>query len=151
MPKETTVELGGQSYTLRALPIGRARVWRAQLEGPFSELSRVLESAGEIELTSGGDIAQLVRTFSGTLIGSMDLLLDLLFAYSPELAEDRERIEEEAYDEEALAAFTEVLKLAYPFGELLAMVNGRTASKTSPNSHSPSTASGRNSTARVKT
>ena len=86
----------------------------------------------------------------GTLIGSMDLLLDLLFAYSPELAEDRERIEEEAYDEEALAAFTEVLKLAYPFGELLAMVNGRTASKTSPNSHSPSTASGRNSTARVK-
>lgn len=127
---EVIVRLGGQSYTVKALPIRQSKAWRKQLEGPFRELSTALESAGSVELTSGGDIARLVRSFSGTLIGSIDLLLDLLFAYSPALAADRERIEAEAFDEEALAAFAEVLKLAYPFGQLLALVNGRTGSKT---------------------
>lgn len=130
MSKETKVALGGQTYTIKALPIRQSKAWRAQLEGPFGELSTALEGAGAVDITSGGDIARLVRTFSGTLIGSIDILLDLLFAYSPELAADRERIEAEAYDEEALAAFAEVLKLAYPFGELLALVNGRKASRT---------------------
>lgn len=131
MPKSATVTLGGQSYEIRALPIRQSKAWRAKLEGPFSELSNALEGAGSIELSSGGDIARLVRTLSGTLIGSIDTLLDLLFAYSPELAADRDRIEDNAYDEEALDAFTEVLKLAYPFGQLLALVNGRTGNKTS--------------------
>lgn len=128
--KETKVTLGGQSYTIKAMPIRQSKAWRAQLEGPFGELSAALEGAGKIELTSGSDIARLVRSFSGTLIGSIDLLLDFLFAYAPELAADRERIENESFDEEALSAFVEVLKLAYPFGDLLVLVNGRKASKT---------------------
>jgi len=69
---------------------------------------------GEIELSNGNDLAELVQVLRHTLIGSIDMLQDLLFAYSPVLAADRERIEAEAFDEEALAAFVEVLKLAYP-------------------------------------
>lgn len=124
MPKSVIVTLADQDYEIKALPIKRAKLWRASLEVPFAELSTTLESAGSIELSNGADIAKLVRTFSGTLLGSVDKMLDLLFEFSPELAEDRERIEEEAYDEEALNAFAEVLKLAYPFGRLLALVNG---------------------------
>lgn len=128
--KTSTVTLGGQSYTIKALPIRQSKAWRTKLEGPFAELSTALEGAGRIELSSGVDIGRLVRTLSGTLIGSIDLLMDLLFEYSPELAADRERIEAEAYDEEALEALAEVLRLAYPFGRALALVTGRMESKT---------------------
>jgi len=128
--KSAMVVLGGQGYEVKALPMKQSRDWRKRLEVPFGTLAGALEGAGSIELTNGLDIGRLVRTLSGTLIGSIDLLMELLFAYSPELAADRERIEEEAYDEEALIALTEVLKLAYPFGVVLGMVNGRMVSKT---------------------
>lgn len=130
MPRSAVVMLAGQAYTVVALPIGKAKAWRERLAGPFGDLVGVLEGAGEIELTNGRDIAGLVRTLSGTLIGSMDQLLDLLFAYAPALAADRERIEAEAYDDEALRAFAEVLKLAYPFGELRALISGSGAART---------------------
>ncbi len=128
--KTITVDLGGKAYVINALPMRQARIWREALGGPFAELTQTLEGAGKIELSNATDIAAVVRSLSGTLIGSIDTLMDLLFAYSPELAADRERIEDEAYDDEALAALVEVLKLAYPFGGLLAAVNGRPASKT---------------------
>lgn len=133
MAKQAIVKLAEQEYTIRQLPMRQARQWREALGGPFGELTQVLEGAGKIEISNAADIAAVVRTLSGTLIGSIDKLLDLLFAYSPELAADRERIEENAFDDEALAAFVEVLKLAYPFGGLLALVNGSGPKTTSTN------------------
>tara|TARA_R110000868_G_scaffold27521_3_gene104318 strand:- start:541 stop:888 length:348 start_codon:yes stop_codon:yes gene_type:complete len=112
----------------------KAREWRQALEQPFGALVAVLENADSIELTNLSSVAGVVQAFAGTLVGSVDILLDLLFAYAPELAKDRERIENEAYDEEALAALVEVLKLAYPFGTVLGLVTG---SKTTPKGTSP--------------
>lgn len=122
MPRTTTVTLAGKDYEIQALPIKQSKAWRDRLAGPFAELSTMLEGAGEIQLTSGKDLGALVQTVSGTLIGSIDTLLNLLFDYSPALRADRERIENEAYDDEALHAFSEVLKLAYPFGELMSLL-----------------------------
>jgi len=99
MPKTTTVELAGKSYTLQQKPIKAAKAWRDALRVPFGDLAATLEAADRIELTNGRDLAGLVQSLSGTLIGSVDILLDLLFAYSDELAGDRERIEAEAYDD----------------------------------------------------
>lgn len=130
MPKQITVTLGGQSYTVDALPIAKSKAWRAKLAGPFGELAATLEHAGEIDLTSGGDLSHLIQVISNTLLGSIDLLQDLLFAYSPALAADRERIEAESYDDEAMTAFTEVLKLAYPFGAVVNLVRGATKTPT---------------------
>ena len=126
MPKTVTVILGGQSYHIDALPIARSKAWRAQLAGPFGQLAATLEHAGEIDLTSGGDLAHLIQVVSDTLLGSIDLLQELLFAYAPALAADRARIEAESYDEEAMNALIEVLKLAYPFGAVLTLVSGAT-------------------------
>jgi len=123
MPKQIIVTLGGREYTIKTLPIRQSRKWREKLAGPFGELVDVLEGAGTIELNSWRDIAGLVRVLSGRIIGSVDLILDLLFDYSPELRADQEWIEENAYDEEAMAAFVEVLKLAYPFGKLRTLVS----------------------------
>jgi hypothetical protein len=98
---------------------------------PFGELASALTAANTVEISQLADIAGLVRRMSGVLLGSVDLMLDLMFKYSQELADDREWIEQNAYDEEALHAFAEVLKLAFPFGVLLEVVSGRMGSKTS--------------------
>jgi len=122
--RTVTVQLGGQEYTIQPLPMKKAREWRQKLEQPFGAMVKVLETADTIELTNLGSIAGVVQTFAGTLLGSVDILLGLLFAYAPTLAADRERIENEAYDEEALGALVEVLKIAYPFGTVLGLVTG---------------------------
>lgn len=124
MARTIEVTLAGVTYEVDQLPMGKARQWREALEQPFGDLVAVLEGAQTIELTDLGSIGGIVKTFSGTLLGSIDILMELLFQYAPILADDRERIEAEAYDDEALAAFAEVLKLAYPFGVVLALVSG---------------------------
>lgn len=139
--KEITLELGGRTYQVAALPIGRSKVWREALAIPFSDLAKVLTSAADLEINSIKDIASVVQDMSGVLLGSVDMMLDLLFSYAPILKADREWIEENAYDEEALRAFAEVLKLAFPFGVLLGVVTGRMETKTSLNSLLPNGAS----------
>lgn len=136
MAKQIEVELGGQKYLIDALPIAPSKAWREKLAGPFAQISHILTTANTVELQQLGDIAGLVQQFSGVLLGSIDMMLDLMFAYSPKLKEDRQRIENVATDEEALHVFAEVLKLAFPFGVLLEVVTGRTESKTSSNSPS---------------
>lgn len=130
MPKQITVTLGGQSYVIEALPIAASKAWRAKLAGPFGQLAATLAHAGEIDLTDGGALSNLIQVVSDTLLGSIDLLQDLLFAYSPVLAADRARIEATAYDDEAMHALVEVLKLAYPFGGVLTLVSGATKAPT---------------------
>lgn len=142
MPQQITVSLGGKQYTIEKLPIRQSKQWRGRLAEPFGEIATALESASVVEVDQLGDIAGLVRRASGVLLGSVDKMLDLLFAYSTALANDREYIEENAYDDEALAAFTEVLKLAYPLDQLMLAIRGRTVNKTSPNLPLPSGASG---------
>lgn len=142
MPQQITVKLGERQYTIDKLPIRQSKHWRQSLAEPFGEISQTLESASIVEVDQLGDIAGLVRRASGVLLGSVDKMLDLLFAYSSALNADREYIEENAYDDEALAAFVEVLKLAYPLEQLMYLIRGRTVSKTSPNSLSQSGGSG---------
>ena len=107
MPQQITVTLGGRQYSIEKLPIRQSQRWRQSLAEPFGEISQTLEAASLVEVDQLSDIAGLVRRASGVLLGSVDKMLDLLFAYSSALAADREYIEENAYDDEALAAFVE--------------------------------------------
>lgn len=124
MAQKASVRLAGTTYEIQELSIKKARLWRKMLAEPFGEIVAALENAENTELSNLADVGALVQTFSGTLIGSIDILLDLLFAYSPELAADRERIEDEAVTSEALTAFVEVVKLAYPLSGVVRLVNG---------------------------
>ena len=142
MARQVTVKLGDKEYTIDMLPIGQSKKWRESLSQPFTELTQALETASIVEINQFGDIAGLVRKLSGTLLGSVDKMLDLMFEYAPQLAQDRDYIELNAFDDEALEAFTEILKLAFPLGTLLAVVSGRTVSKTSPSLPSRNGASG---------
>jgi hypothetical protein len=128
--RTVTVTLAGKPYELQALPRRQAQAWRAKLGGPFAELEQALGTGLTTELTDGKGIADLVATFSGTLLGSVDLLVGLLYDFSPALREDRERIDEEAFDEELLAAFWEAVKLAFPFGGLVSKLQASGAKLT---------------------
>ena len=137
-----TITLGGADYTIEALPMKRARAWRAEFQKPLETIIGVLQNADNIEINGAADIAALLNQLGGLLLGSMDILANALFKYCPYL--NRDEIEETATDEEALAALWEVLKLAYPFGNLVAMVSrGAARVGTSKNSRSANGAGNR--------
>lgn len=128
--RERLVTLAGQTYAVQALPMKAAREWRRQFGEPLNVILGVLQNAENIELTSLADVGGLLTQVGGLLLGSVDVLVEALFAYSPALAADRARIEEEADDVEALGALWEVLQLAYPFGSLIALVSDLGANTT---------------------
>lgn len=139
--KTVQVTLGGKEYNIRALKMRQSKEWRDKVKEPFGSLVDALQAAPNIELTSMADLSTLVDVVKDLVLGSFDLVLDLLFQYSPELAADRERIETEGYDEEAVEAFVEVLKLAFPFGgfrKVFSTLPGPANQATSMNSPSAS-------------
>ena len=124
--KRSRSSWAGRATSSTLCPSRHRKPGGRKLAGPFGQFAATLEHAGEIDLTNGGALSNLIQVVSDTLLGSIDLLQDLLFAYSPALRADRERIEATAYDEEAMTALIEVLKLAYPFGAVLSLVSGAT-------------------------
>ena len=118
------VVLGGKSYEIKPLTLRESRAWRQQLNGPLAEITTALKGAGEIQVTNGGDLAAVLEILSSRVVLAPDLIFELLLAYAPGLKADIESIEETATDAEVMAAFTEVLRLAYPFGQLLAALRG---------------------------
>jgi hypothetical protein len=118
------VTLAGKDYELKPLPIRKAREVRAQFSAPLAKVIEALKTAPKIELSDMQGIGSLLDAARVVMVDSMDICLETLYAYSPEIAADKERIENEAYDEEALLAFVEVVKLLYPFGSLMSSLNG---------------------------
>ena len=115
------VKLAGQEYVVEPLTFKLSKEWRESLGKPIIDLVNVLANADKFQLDNLADLVELVNLAKGILINSPDLVLDGLCAYSPILANDREIIEEKAYDWEIFDALLEVLKLAYPFGRLVKM------------------------------
>jgi len=120
--RNVIVELGGVAYTIHELPSRKSTAWRKKLEKPFSGLVSLLENGPDTDIDNLQDLATLIRSVSGLLIGSMDTIVDLLFEYSPPLKKSRKKIENEIYDSEIIEAFVKVLGLAFPFGGLVSTV-----------------------------
>lgn len=113
------VTLGGLTYDVQPLPIRASREWRTRLHAPLDEIMNSLSGAMAIEISKVDDLITLGRNLSTTLIGSPDLLLDLLLSYSPELEKDRERIETDAFDDEIAQGLVQVMKVVFPLGRLM--------------------------------
>ena len=138
MPKSVKVFLDGKEYTITEKRSRDNAAWRVKLEVPFQDLAGLLESAPGADLTDGQSLANLVRSVSGMLLGSIETVTGLLAEYDPSLPLD------DAYDSEILDAFSAVLGLAYPFGSLLPRLRqlGSLAKPTVQSSPSPSGADG---------
>jgi len=122
--KEIIVTLGKKEYILKPRPIRQAREVRKMIESPFGQAIGALTAVPDQDLSDVQGLGKLALSLKDALLGSMDILLEVLAAFCPEVAADRARIEEEAFDEEVAAAFVEVVKLLYPFGSLVNSVNG---------------------------
>lgn len=148
---QVTITLGGKSYTVAEPSVKRAREWRRKVAAPFGSMIDSLRAANGVDLENveeqvkglGLDgVADALQQYALPLLGSPDILIDLVFDFSPALAEHREEIEEDATTSEFVAALMEVLKIAYPLGEALPLVTGAVARLTSSNSPSANTGSG---------
>lgn len=115
MPKTIKVVLNETEHTITELRSRDNAAWRKKLEQPFADLAALLEGAPEVEITNLADLAGVVRSASGMLLRSIDTVKDLVLAYAPGLSGALD----DAYDSEILEAFTAVLGLAYPFGQLV--------------------------------
>jgi hypothetical protein len=144
MVRQVTVMLAGREYVVTELPLRRNAEWRQSLSGLAEGLTMLLDAPG-LQFTPGV-VAQLARQIVALLLETPAELLRLLYTYSPAIAADRERIEAEGFDSEVMAAFTEVLQLAFPFGSLMksvrALTTGSAMPVITPSSPAPSGESG---------
>ena len=111
-------------YELRPLPLRQAREFRKRLLTPVNELAGMIGQIEQVEVANLQAIGEVIRSVGQAALRSIDQAAELVFAYSPEIAADRERIENEAFDEEIITAFTEVLAQLYPFGQLRKVLTG---------------------------
>lgn len=119
------ITLGGVEYPVRALPMRQAREFRQGFGELVNSLAGALRAVNSTNIDNFDTVAGLIDSLGDLLIGSIDQIAEYVFSYSPEIAADRERIENEATDTEMIAAFREVLALLYPFGGLMNSLTGR--------------------------
>lgn len=131
-----TIKLG-REYVVYALPIRDSKAWREKFVATVKPLLDGLGQASQVEFNSAADLIKLMPLLETLLTAGVDRIIELLFAYSPELAAARATIEAEASDKEAIQAFKEVLALADPFGLLASfsgspngLVNGETLKRS---------------------
>ena len=116
--RSATVTLGGVQHTISELPSRRAAAWRKQVQEKLGDVAKLVESAPETDISNSAALAGLVRNVGSLVVGSTDIVIELLYEYAPALRES----DEDFYDSELIAAFVEVVKLAYPFGQLAGLL-----------------------------
>lgn len=139
MPRSVNVTIAGKQYVVSQIPSRASSEWRKKFSEPLTSLLNVLDGLGSLKIDKVEDFMPIVRTLATTALTSIDLIHDMVFDYSRELAEDRERLETEGYDDEFVETFMQILSLAYPFGSIVDQLrDGLKATGTSKSSHSPS-------------
>jgi hypothetical protein len=107
------IELDGETYEVQELRSKANREWRQKLEEHFEDLASTLSEAVDVEINDSDSVYEAVRSIGGKVLGSVDVVTDLLREYDPDLPLD------DAYDSEIIDAFAKVLELAYPFGGMI--------------------------------
>lgn len=113
--RNETITLGGRQYTLQEMPVKPARAWRESLKAQFGGFITLVEGAPDVEVTNTKAVGGLLRVLSGVLLDSVDLALELLIQFSPELQRDREYIEDNAVGSQVVDGFLAAVGLSFPF------------------------------------
>lgn len=132
------ITLGSQTYRVYRLPIKANRIWREKMRAPFDQVLGVaaqainlLPNLKDMRSISIPDVLELLHTTVPGLLGSSDILFELLLDYSPALRADRERIENEAFDNEVIDALLRVMPMAFPLDRLMPILGSLNRSTTS--------------------
>lgn len=109
-----SVTFGTEKYELKLLRTLKQREWRKKL---VAQLGAIL---GNFSLDAN---SANVNVFQGglvsALVSSPEKIADLLFDYAPDLP--KEKILDESTEEQIVAAFSEVMEVAFPFLAVLKM------------------------------
>jgi hypothetical protein len=131
--KTITVILGERDYEIHPLVIRATREWQAKARKPLDTLLYTISNIGSVNLTKAiidpetgqtkeafdlTAVMEVGQVLLDTIMGSTDLIQELLFSYAPGLIDDLEYIENNAYNEQIFEAFLKVLGLVYPLGTL---------------------------------
>lgn len=130
MAQHVTVRFAEREFTIKPLTLRHSRAWRQAFKAQADPLLGIVAQAGEIELSQSAEMVPLLGQFGPLLIESVDILADLFFQYARLGEVDRDWIEDNGTDDELVAAFMEVLKLAYPFGQVTRLLSGPAARST---------------------
>jgi len=98
-------KLGEAEYEIKPLTILKAREWRKQLT---TAMESITQSFGQSS-TPGN----LGPALTSALIQFPEKVAELVFAYAPELPKDK--ILEEATEEQLCTAFSAIMRVAFPF------------------------------------
>jgi hypothetical protein len=137
--KTEKITLGEREYTLGELPLRKAKAYRERLREPFGALVDLFERTPKTEIDSARQVSQLIRSFSDTVLSSVDTVTDLLLEYSEALENDRDYILDNAYGSQVTDAFMAVLGLVFPFfgtergTKMVTMIGGLTNARTLTN------------------
>lgn len=160
MLKQATVVLGGRNYTVSQKVMGVHLRWRETLrqcsvyrifESLDGALLQIQQSAtqigddlsnGSINWAAGIHFAAIAPAVVHGLVNSIDEIHALVFDYSPEIKADKDWLMENAYDEEMIAVFVEILKLHFPILALWDLIRGPAAQATVTNLPSTNGAGG---------
>jgi len=134
MARTVTITLGATAYTIHELPRKRNRRWLQALVEPLDGMRDVIADIWQRDTdeVDGREAWDQIAGAGKRLLGliSTDRMLALMCEYSPELAENREAIEDddELYDSEIVDAFVQVVTLATPFGNVVTQMRSLIAS-----------------------
>lgn len=158
MPKSVKVVLGGKDFYVNEKYSGLTERWRKHLresavfvtlqslDDVVALVGRVIDANEEkFDVASITSLARFVPAILNSLSNSMDDIKALVFDYVPEMAADKEWLDENVYDSEYTAVFVEVLKMNFPIlGAWELLRTGSKAPGTSTNGPTLSMASGTN-------
>jgi hypothetical protein len=112
--------LGEDEYQI-ALNYKITRDWRKQLKEPIEETLAEIGQVQGVEFSNIEEMIPIVRQLLPTLIFLPDRMAELLLVAHPTLTDNRDKIEEEADDEQIIDAFVKVAKAAFPFDSMMAL------------------------------
>lgn len=101
------VRLGETEYEIKPLRILEAMKWREELSKAMGEVLGTFN-------TTGVSLADSLKSgLTGALLKFPEKILELLLLFAPNL--DRQKVLEEATEEQVNLAFSKVMTVAYPF------------------------------------
>lgn len=122
--EKITVKLGEREFEIQQAGFLRAKPWKKRLLEEIKPLFELLSGAPNLEFNSPSDLLKLLPMAESLLVEGVEIIFEMLIAYSAELEAERAYIEAHATDKQIVSAFQEVVLLADPFG-LIAQANKR--------------------------
>jgi hypothetical protein len=142
MPRMVDVTLGERVHTIAQLRTRQSQGWRKDLvSGPLGDMVRQMITVldwREVDMNNADQLKRLVDSAGSLLLEAMDAVAEAVIDYAPALKD----AVDEAYDDELVTAFWEVIKLAFPFEMVMRLIREASGSKTPPTSPNSASASG---------